>query len=774
MERLATPTIERRRLQVRGIVQGVGFRPLVYRLAVANGLTGFVCNQRGEVLIEVEGAPAPLERFRAALEREARPPARIEQIEVARLAPTGAETFVIEASADGGGARAAFPPDLALCPACRADLLNPAGRFYQYPFTSCTYCGPRYAMIQGVPYDRPATTMAPFALCDACRAEYLDPCNRRFHAQSLACPSCGPQIELLGAPLAGDWRERIHPLLQAGSIAAVKGLGGFHLICDATNEAAVSELRRRKRRPRKPFALMARDIDAVEAHFKLSPLEREALTSARAPILLLRPRATLGERLPLESLAPGCHRIGLMLSYTPLHRLLFPDGMPFLVATSGNSSGWPIARTNEEALAQLGGIADLFLLHDRAIAVRVEDSVAHQAGDRIRLIRRSRGWAPEPIPVPVPPGDGPVVLAVGAEQKSTICLLQGREAVLGPHNGDLTGEEQLASWREGLAHLTGLLGVAPPVIAYDPHPGYLVSQEAARLFAGRRLEPVYHHHAHMAACMAEHGLDGSVIGCILDGTGYGPDGTLWGFEILAGDYRSFARLSHLKPIRLPGGETAIRQPWLVAVSLYHDLSGDAAQTLAWARGRFPAQAGALPLVLAQLDGRLPAPTASSAGRLFDGVAALLGLCTTATYEGEAAIRLGELAERHAGERADGYPIVCEGALHQTAPLIHHLLQDLERSVPVGLIALRFHRTVAEMVCQGAQLARDQTGLQRVVLGGGVWQNRLLLIQTEELLTQQGFQVYTPQQVPAGDGGIALGQAVIARWRWHQDVLGSSG
>lgn len=771
MERVAAPAVERRRFHVRGILQGVGFRPLVYRLALEAELRGFVRNQLGEVLIEVEGASEPIERFRDRLQQEVRLPARIDHLDEEHLSPVGDGAFVIAASGLAGASAPIFPPDLAICPACQADLLNPAGRFHDYAFTSCTYCGPRFSMIEALPYDRPTTTMAPFPLCPACRAEYTDPCNRRFHAQSLACPTCGPRIELRG-PDVGDWRRGIHALLQAGGIAAVKGIGGFHLLCDAMNEATVLELRRRKRRPQKPFALMARDLDVVDASFELSSLEREVLTSPRAPILLLRPKP--GLRLPVDLLAPGCNRLGVMLPYSPLHLLLFPAGLEYLVATSGNQSGRPIARTNAEALTQLAGIADRFLLHDRSIAVRVEDSVCQVVGERVRPIRRSRGYVPESIRVPLPPGGAPVILGAGAEQKNTFCLLQGDEAILSPHLGDLDGEAHLACWRDGLAHQVGLLGAEPGIIAYDPHPGYQLTQEIRRYFAERRLEPVFHHHAHMAATTAEHGLSEPVIGCILDGTGFGPDGALWGFEILAGGYLGFERISHLAPITLPGGEAAIRQPWLVAVSLYYGLVRDTGRTLDWAVERFGAQREQMGVLLAQLDGRIPAPKASSAGRLFDGVAALLGLCERATYEGEPAIRLAELAEAYAGtEPIDPYPVAGAGGLLSTAPLIESVLHDLERSAPAGLIARRFHRSVAEMVLRGALHARLRTGLQQVVLGGGVWQNRLLLSLTEQVLVQNGFQVYAPERLPAGDGGIALGQAVIAQWRWHQHVSSGS-
>ncbi len=783
-----TGALERRRLQVTGIVQGVGFRPLVFRLAHEHQLRGYVCNQRGHVTIEVEGRPVQVARFRHDLVTRAEAPARIDGLEESSLPPAGYLDFTIRKSGGMGHSRPAFPPDLAVCPTCLADISDPDSRYAGYPFTSCTYCGPRYAVIRSLPYDRPATTMTPFPLCESCRTEYEDPFSRRFHAQTIACPACGPRPEVWSdrsTRMAGDWRLICRQALQSGRIVAVKGIGGFHLICDAAREEAVERLRRLKRRPRKPLAVMVRDMETAERYFELTAVEREALQDRRAPIVLLKPHAALAELLPMNSLAPGYQRLGVMLAYSPLHHLLFSDALRFLVATSGNASGFPIARTNDEALTQLEGIADLFLLHDREIVVRVEDSVCQSVGDTVRLSRRSRGYVPETIPVPLPPSprkDAPVVLAAGAEQQNTFCLLRENQATLSQYFGDMDSAEHLANWREGVRHLTGLFGAEPGVVAYDPHPGYLVSQEANRLFAGRQLSPVHHHHAHMAACMAEHGLTGPVIGCILDGTGFGKDGTLWGFEILTGDYLDFERVVHLKPLTLPGGEAAIRQPWLMAVSLYYDAVADMARTVSWAQERFPHYKARLPLVLAQLDGRIPTPTASSAGRLFDAVSALLGLCTVATYEGEAAILLGEQAEVSQEEEAAGprppeagaYPIVISGGELQTRPLVEGLLEDVRLSLPVPAIARKFHRAVAGMVCRGALQARERTGLQTVVLGGGVWHNRYLLSVTTRLLVHSGFRVYAPEQVPAGDGGIALGQAVSALWRWHRNVSGGAG
>lgn len=760
----------------------MGFRPLVYRIALENQVTGYVCNHLGEVTIEIEGLPEQTYRFVRELMERAEEPAKIESFEETSLPPVGYENFFIKTSEAVGQSTSVFPPDLSVCSSCMSELTNPEMRFFHYPFTSCTYCGPRYSIIESLPYDRSFTTMNIFLSCDTCKREYEDPSNRRFHAQTIACPECGPKIELRkdkDTSIHGNWLKKTEKALKNGEIVAVKGIGGFHLICDATQRKAVEKLRDRKRRPRKPLAIMALDLETVEKYFEITPVERETLQNKRAAIVLLKPKSLLAEILPLKTLASGHQRLGIMLPYSPLHSLLFSAQFSFLVATSGNKSGFPIARTNEEAYAQLEGIADLFVLHNRDIVIRVEDSVCQQVDEQCNLIRRSRGYVPETIPYPLPPFVGqviPAVLGVGAEKKNTFCLLHKNQALLSQHIGEMENEEQVACWKEGMKHMAGLLGIEPQIIAYDPHPGYLISQKAAQIFSDKAFIPVYHHHAHMAACMAEHGLDTPVIGCILDGTGYGKDGTLWGFEILAGDYMDFERICHLQPLSLPGGEAAIRQPWMVAVSLFYELTQEASQLEEWVREFFPQFQEKLSFVLAQLDGRIPSPKASSAGRLFDAVAAILGLCTVNTYEGEAAILLGEKAEaglEHAKE-AGSYPVILQEGQWRIASMVERLIQDIRNSLPPAIIARKFHHTVAEMVCHGALIARCRTGIQHVVLSGGVWNNRYLLSYTKKLLAKEGLHVYTHQKIPPGDGGIAFGQAVSALWRWHKNVSVSSG
>jgi hydrogenase maturation protein HypF len=770
---------ERRQLLVSGIVQGVGFRPLVYLLAVENHVTGSVCNQLGKVSIEIEGTTEQIYRFIQDLQKRVVEPAKIESIEEYDLPLAHDDQFIIKASEASGQFFYSFPPDLAICHACLTDLTNSTNRYCKYPFTSCIHCGPRYTIIQSLPYDRPNTSMNSFPFCETCQREYEDPGNRRFHAQTIACPNCGPTIELRNNRnilVPGNWQRNVEKALIAGKILAVKGLGGFHLICDASQAQHVETLRSRKRRPRKPFALMARDLKTVEQHFELTPMERETITSRRAPIVLLKPKPILREILPMESLAPGHHRLGIMLPYTPMHALLFSDSMLYLVATSGNQSGFPIAKTNEEAYQQLQGIADLFVLHNREIVIRVEDSVCQVIDEQISFIRRSRGYVPETISFPKPSTVLPTVLAVGAEMKNTSCFLHRNEAILSQHMGEIENEEQFACWREGVRHIQGLFGAEPDIIAYDPHPGYRISQEALHQFADKIFIPVSHHHAHMTACMAEHGLTSPVIGCILDGTGFGRDGRLWGFEILTGDLIDFERVYHLQPLKLPGGEAAIRFPWMMAVSLFYELAQNMALTEKWALQFFPDFVDQLPLLLAQLDGRIPCPKASSAGRLFDAIAAMLGLCSVCTYEGEAAILLGEKADtsvecsRHLGS----YSFECKDGQWIIAPLVKEILEDLHQSVSTESIAQKFHHTVAAMICEGVSTARKKTGMGTVVLSGGVWNNRYLLSSTKKGLEDMGFQVYTHQKIPAGDGGIAYGQAVSALWRWHRNVSGSSG
>ncbi|SEA18609.1 hydrogenase maturation protein HypF [Thalassobacillus cyri] len=756
-------TGKRLRLDVTGVVQGVGFRPYIYRLAQKNHLTGFVLNNAGKVSIEVEGRKGDIDAFYHALKTETAAPARIDALKGKVLFPSGDENFSIKQSEKNDKAATAFPADLAVCEECLAEIHDETSRYYQYPFTSCTYCGPRYTVIEKLPYDRKTTSMSTFVLCEDCQQVYEDPNNRRFHAQTIACPVCGPQMKFVnenGKEQENDWLRRAADVLGTNGTLAVKGIGGFHLMCNALSKQAIERLRKRKNRPSKPLALMAGDINVIEQYFNLDETERKALKSPQAPIVLLTPKQKAKEALPLDAIAPGLYRIGVMMAYTPLHHLLFTQGPELIIATSGNRSGLPIAKTNDEALTQLKGMVEGFLIHDRAIVTRIDDSVGQSMNGQFSLIRRARGFVPDSISIPTS-GEAPAVLGAGAEMKNTFCVLDNDKALLSQHIGDIDSLESLASYQERLDHVLSLSEKNPEVIAYDPHPAYMISKE---LTAGLENPlPVYHHHAHMAACMAEHQLETPVIGCILDGTGYGTDGTMWGFEILTGDYSNFERNVHLQPVSLPGGEAAIRHPWMMAVSLIYEAVEDKEMASKTAAELFTEYQ--VPLVAAQLQGS-QGIRVSSAGRLFDAVAAMLGLCKKSSYEGEAAVLLSEMMEKQSlePETSDIYEFTIAQGEWKIDGMIQGILADIHHGIAKETIAAKFHHTIAEMVCAGVCIAAGETSKLPVVLSGGVWQNRYLVKVTKHLLEQHGYSEFTHRQVPAGDGNIALGQAAVAKWR----------
>jgi hydrogenase maturation protein HypF len=785
---------ERCRIRVQGIVQGVGFRPFIYGLAQRNGLAGLVRNDAQGVTIEVEGEAAAIQRFLSGVRDNPPPLALIDQVATEPLPARGDSQFAIVPSRDdtgqAAGRQALVSPDVSVCDDCLHELFDPADRRYGYPFINCTNCGPRYSIVRDVPYDRPQTTMAPFRMCPDCQREYDDPLNRRFHAQPNACPVCGPRVRLEDRSWrleAGSWRPEVSiqppasslqpPLQQArqllatGAILAVKGVGGYHLACDAANAAAVRRLRERKRRFDKPFALMAPDLAAVEEVCQLSAAERAALADRRRPIVLLACRAAA--HLAPE-VAPRLNSLGVMLPYTPLHHLLFA-GAPYrlLVMTSGNVSDEPIAFEDADALARLAPLADAFLTHDRAIHTRVDDSVIHvpsiasttnhqlprRAADHQPpvILRRSRGYAPEPISLsfecPAP------ILAAGAHLKNTVCLAKGRRAFLSQHIGDLDNLETLESYRGAVAHLQRLFDIAPQVVAHDLHPDYLSTQYALALEGVRRV-PVQHHHAHIASVMAEHGLRGPLIGVAFDGTGYGPDGTVWGGEFLVADMAGFERAAFLRPVPMPGGEQAIHQPWRLAAAWLQTLYGD--EWRDWGLP-FAAAAGPAPLrgVLQMMERGLNSPLTSSMGRLFDAVSALLGLRATVSYEGQAAIELEAIA---APDEPGAYDFALAGPWADPAPLFACLLADLQAGVPAPVIAARFHKGVAALVVAVCQRLRAERGLNVVALSGGVFQNANLLARSLAGLSARGFEVYTNQRVPPNDGGLALGQVAVAAAR----------
>ena len=746
----------RRAIHVDGIVQGVGFRPHVFGLANLHGLAGWVLNSEQGVFMEVEGLASCVEAFVAELRSSPPPLAVIASMAVAAAEPLGEEGFLIAASRGGSERSTTVPADAATCQDCRRELLDPADRRHGYPFINCTNCGPRFTIVRDLPYDRPMTTMAPFSMCPTCAVEYHDPADRRFHAQPNACPDCGPQARLLdgdGREMAGpaEWAGVAAELLRQGKTLAVKGLGGFHLACDAANPEAVALLRSRKRRSHRPFALMARDLAAVRQICAVSEEEARLLTSPSAPIVLLE---RLGGGVA-PAVAPGVGTLGVMLAYTPLHLLLLAAGPPLLVMTSGNPSGLPLCIENEEALERLGGLADAFLLHDRSIHIACDDSVLEVVEGAPVFLRRSRGYVPRPVRVAESASGSPPVLGVGGDLKNAFCLLAGERAVFSQHLGDMAYEEGRQHFWRALDHIQRLTGIVPSVVAHDLHPGYHTGRLAAAIPA-RLHVPVQHHHAHLAACMAEHRLEGEAIGLILDGTGYGPDGAIWGFEVLTGGYSGFRRIAHLAYSPLPGGAASIRHPLMAAVGMVSaHLGADLAHL-------FPEEAGRIATAHSMLKAGVNCPPAGSAGRLFDAVAALIGICRQQTYEGQAAIELGAAATP-----GKPYPFQIQGDLLLPGSLLEALLADLAAGQSPGIMAGRFLATVLEMLVSGARLAREQTGLNAICLGGGTFQSAWLHRSAAARLTAEGFRLYRPGTVPPGDGGLALGQAMIARRRWQE-------
>jgi hydrogenase maturation protein HypF len=714
-------TIERRRIALYGAVQGVGFRPFVYRLATELGLNGTVLNSSAGLVIEVEGARAELERFAERLHRERPAAAVVLTREESSLAPAGYARFEILSSDGAAEPVASILPDLATCPKCLAELLDPANRRFGYPFTNCTECGPRYSIILDIPYDRPATTMREFTLCPDCAREYADPADRRFHAQPNACPRCGPRLSM-------DLRQAARAI-QDSRIVALKGIGGFQLLADARNEEAVARLRRRKHREEKPFALMLPSLDAVREYCRVSPEEEAMLLSSAAPIVLLRP---LGNPLLAKNVAHNSPYLGVMLPYSPLHHLLMRE-CPFpVIATSGNLSDEPIAIDNGEAARRLSGIADVFLMHNRPIARPCDDSVVRVTRGRESVVRRARGYAPLPVRTAK---DLPAALAVGGHLKNTVAIAVGRQVFLSQHVGDLDTLESRRAFERAIDDLCRLYRFRPELIACDLHPDYASSQWAA--VSGLPLVKVQHHHAHVAACAAENGVTGAYLGVAWDGTGYGTDGTIWGGEFFAVERGRFERVAYLRPFRLPGGEAAIREGWRSAASLLYETEGPATVSNA--------------VIRRMLERGINAPLTTSVGRLFDAVSSLAGLAQESRFEGQAAM----LLEQAIGglETDECYPL--EGG--DWAALIDAVRRDAAAGVSRALIAARFHNALANWIAAVAERA----GLRQVALSGGVFQNSYLVERSAALLNRRGYQVYTHQRVPANDGGIALGQAVLA-------------
>jgi hydrogenase maturation protein HypF len=752
-----------KKIHVTGVVQGVGFRPFVYQLARRHGLTGWVCNTSAGVDIEAEGPAASLDQFLAELESEAPPMARIERITSSDESPNGYQRFEIRRSLALEGTYQLISPDVATCDDCLRELLDPQDRRYRYPFTNCTNCGPRFTIIEDIPYDRPLTTMRDFVMCRECQAEYDDPLDRRFHAQPNACPACGPHLSLVDAGgnllnVEDEIAETVR-LLEEGRVLAIKGLGGFHLACDATSEDAVRRLRERKRRPAKPMAVMMATMSDVRGHCLVSAEEEGLLTSSQCPIVLLRWRDS-SRVSPL--VAPGNKYLGVMLPYTPLHHVLLREvGRP-LVMTSGNLSEEPIAIDNDEALARLRGIADYFLLHNREIYARYDDSVWMVAEERRQPLRRSRGYAPFPVRLPFKARQ---VLACGTELKNTFCATKDEYAFLSQHIGDMENLETLEHFETSIELYKRLFRLEPDIVAYDLHPEYLATKYALRLAAPVRAVPVQHHHAHIVSCMVDNGVQGEVIGVGLDGTGYGTDGRIWGGEFLVAGYEGFRRVGHLQYLPLPGGEAAIHRPYRITVSHLYSLLGDEGleEALPFLGHVDPQELG---IIKQQIEKGINAPQTSSCGRLFDAVSALVGFQGEATYEGQAAVELEMIA--YDGEDGANYPFSTsesEGiTIIQVVEMWRRILEDLRAQVPAPTVALRFHNTVAQMIVEMCRRVAGESGHQRVALSGGCFQNRLLLTKARRGLEDAGFEVLSHAQVPCNDGGVSLGQAVIAHFK----------
>jgi hydrogenase maturation protein HypF len=749
-------------LHITGIVQGVGFRPFVYGLATRYSLKGWVRNTSAGVDIEADGTQETLNSFVHALKTELPPLARIDSLDVSFGTPGLFNTFEIVRSEAVEGAFQPVSPDVCVCDDCLRELFDPADKRYRYPFINCTNCGPRFTIITDIPYDRPNTTMASFAMCPDCTAEYQNPLNRRFHAEPVACPNCGPTVWLEWTidnrrqTVEGD--RAIHAaqkMLADGKILAVKGLGGFHLACDATNAETVDELRRRKLRVDKPFALMMTDFATIEKHCTVSHAEREQLESRKRPIVLLhhKPESNIS-----ADVAPKQDTLGVMLPYTPLHYLLLNTNgqLPTaLVMTSGNLSEEPIATGNDEARERLASLADAFLMHNRDINMRCDDSVVRVFDEKAYSLRRSRGYAPDSLQLPF---EVPSILATGPELKNTFCLTRKRYAFLSQHIGDMENYETLRSFEDGITYFERLFRIQPEAIVYDLHPNYLSTRYALERAERENLQAigVQHHHAHIAACMADNGLDGShpVIGVAFDGTGYGKDGAIWGGEFLVADYSRYERKSHLAYFPLPGGDTAIRRPARTALALLWSLGLDWDEELAPARELCYEERMALRV---QLERGLNTPQTSSLGRLFDAAAAFAGVRQEVNYEAQAAIEFESALDK---TELGAYLFEVKKETVDARQVILAMLADIRAGVSIPVLSARFHNGVADMVSQVCGQIRRETGLKEIVLSGGVWQNMALLERAVRGLSEDGFVVFIHHQVPANDGGLALGQVLV--------------
>lgn len=768
------PSIVAKRLEIKGVVQGVGFRPFLFTLARKYSFTGEVSNTSDGVLLEIEGSDTNIDRLCHDIRENSPLLASVTHIDVQDIPFKGLTSFKIVKSKALDSKATLISPDVTVCKDCVSELMDPANRRYQYPFINCTNCGPRYTIIQDVPYDRPKTSMKQFKMCDRCQAEYDNPLDRRFHAQPNACHVCGPHVWLCdhtGKVLdsEGDPVFAAARFIEEGKIVAVKGLGGFHLAVDAQNHDAVVRLRKRKVRPHKPLALMAASVDRLIPHVLINDQEERLLTSYHRPIMLLtKKEPDNGVLSPaISELNPY---LGVMLPYTPLHYLLLDKGPDLLVMTSGNRSGEPLSIDNSDAMDAFSHIADYFLLHDRDIYFRADDSIMHVQEGKGRFIRRSRGFAPLPV---ILDRNLPPILACGGGLKSTICLTKENQAFLSQHIGDLENEKVFTFFDETIRHMKKILDIDPSIVAHDLHPGYMSTTYARDEIdkaeqSGRPLKhlAVQHHHAHAAACMAENNLDGPVIALVLDGTGYGTDGHIWGSEVLTCTYESFERHAHLQYVPMPGGDAAVHEPWRMALACLFDRFGTEAATLdiEFVRQMDPSK---IDFILQMVEKRVNTPLTSGCGRMFDAVSALIGICQSISYESQAAMELEAVAQGQCADQGYTYHIVPDDSeknnpwIIDLSPCFEGIVRDEGRDVSRTLISQKFHKTLIDAFLDGTLRVSEKSGIRNVVLSGGVFHNSIMLHGILQGLSKKGLTVFTHSKVPAGDGGIALGQSMIA-------------
>jgi hydrogenase maturation protein HypF len=755
--------MKRAEIKVTGIVQGIGFRPFIYNLAKAHSIRGWVLNNEKGVFIDAESEDGNLDRFIQNIRKLAPPLARIESYDVKYLEPLGYSTFEIRKSEEVLEKFVLISPDLATCDQCLSELFSPKNFRYRYPFINCTLCGPRFTIIKDIPYDRHKTTMTPFIMCAVCQKEYEDPSDRRFHAQPNACSACGPSLHLEnkdGIEIPGDPIETTLDLLARGLIVAIKGIGGFHLACDAKNQDAVSALRSRKYREDKPFAVMCRDMEEIKEHCEVSREEERLLLGVERPIVILKKKKNWSLA---HAVAPYQDTLGVMLPYSPLHHLLLNGSLKTLVMTSGNVSDEPISYKNEEAFNRLSNIADCFLFHNREIHMRCDDSVTRIFDGQPYILRRSRGYVPFPIKLAFPIE---MILACGGEMKNTFCLTRGPYAFMSHHIGDLENLETLTSFEEGITHFKRLFYIKPKAVAYDLHPDYLSTQYAFSIPDIPRVG-VQHHHAHIVSVMAENGMEGDVIGVALDGTGFGLDGTIWGGEFLKANLRDFDRLAHLRKVPMPGSSMAIKEPWRMAMVYLSEAFGDEANDLRIdLMKRIDYQEW--DILKRAIERKINTPLTSSMGRLFDAISSILSVRDEVHYEGQAAIELEMIADHEVKEE---YPFTIhkeeKPMVIDPRKIVRGVVRDLIDGISSPKISGKFHRTIARIIVETCDAIRCGEELNRVVLSGGVFQNIFLLSLVTKGLKDSGFETYTHHLVPTNDGGISLGQAVIAHMRLFQ-------